>query len=697
MARKFSLEKTRNIGIMAHIDAGKTTTTERILFYTGVVHRMGEVHEGGATMDWMEQEKERGITITSAATTCAWRDHQIQIIDTPGHVDFTVEVERSLRVLDGAVALFCAVGGVEPQSETVWRQANKYEVPRIAFVNKMDRVGADFFNVVHMIKERLGANPIPINLPIGQGEIYTGVIDLVENKAYIYNDATLGKNFDITEIPDDLKEHAREWRIKLFEAVAEVDDSLLVKYLEGIEITPDEVRNALRKAVTGSLIIPVLCGSAFKNKGVQQLLDAVVEYLPSPVDVGAVEGHHLNLTDHIKREPLDNEKFSAIAFKIMTDPYVGKLTFFRVYSGTLAAGSYVLNSVSGKKERIGRILRMHANHREDVEAAFTGDICAAVGLKQTRTGDTLCDEDDPIILERMIFPEPVISLAVEPKTKADSEKMGEALQKLADEDPTFRVKTDEETGQTILSGMGELHLEILVDRLKREFKVEANVGKPQVAYKETIKKKVTQEGKFVRQSGGRGQFGHCWIDLEPNEPGKGYEFINDVVGGVIPKEFISPISAGIQEAMKSGVLAGYPVEDIKVRLFDGSYHDVDSSEMAFKIAGSMAFKDGCRKADAVLLEPIMDVEVITPEEYMGDVMGDLSSRRGKIEGMISRSDAQVIKSTVPLSEMFGYSTTLRSMTQGRAVYSMQFARYEPTPRSVQEQIVEMVKGKAAHA
>ena len=697
MGRKFSLEKTRNIGIMAHIDAGKTTTTERILFYTGVVHRMGEVHEGGATMDWMEQEKERGITITSAATTCAWRDHQIQIIDTPGHVDFTVEVERSLRVLDGAVALFCAVGGVEPQSETVWRQANKYEVPRIAFVNKMDRVGADFFNVVHMIKDRLGANPIPINLPIGQGEIYTGVIDLVENKAYIYNDATLGKNFDISEIPDDLKEHAREWRIKLFEAVAEVDDSLLVKYLEGIEITPDEVRSALRKAVTGSLIIPVLCGSAFKNKGVQQLLDAVIEYLPSPVDVGAVEGHHLNLTDHIKREPLDNEKFSAIAFKIMTDPYVGKLTFFRVYSGTLAAGSYVLNSVSGKKERIGRILRMHANHREDVEAAYTGDICAAVGLKSTRTGDTLCDEDDPIILERMIFPEPVISLAVEPKTKADSEKMGEALQKLADEDPTFRVKTDEETGQTILSGMGELHLEILVDRLKREFKVEANVGKPQVAYKETIKKKVTQEGKFVRQSGGRGQFGHCWIDLEPNEPGKGYEFINDVVGGVIPKEFISPISAGIQEAMKSGVLAGYPVEDIKVRLFDGSYHDVDSSEMAFKIAGSMAFKDGCRKADAVLLEPIMDVEVITPEEYMGDVMGDLSSRRGKIEGMISRSDAQVIKSTVPLSEMFGYSTTLRSMTQGRAVYSMQFARYEPTPRSVQEQIVEMVKGKAAHA
>jgi elongation factor G len=693
MARKYSIDKTRNIGIMAHIDAGKTTTTERILFYTGVVHRMGEVHEGGATMDWMEQEKERGITITSAATTCAWRDHQIQIIDTPGHVDFTVEVERSLRVLDGAVALFCAVGGVEPQSETVWRQANKYGVPRIAFVNKMDRTGADFFNVIHMIKERLGANPIPINLPIGQGDIFAGVIDLVENKAYIYNDGTLGKNFDVQEIPHDLEEQAREYRTKLFEAVAEVDDTLLMKYLEGQEITPDEIRAVLRQAVIQSKIIPVLCGSAFKNKGVQQLLDCVVELLPSPVDVGAVEGHHINLTDHIKREPVDNEKFAAIAFKIMTDPYVGKLTFFRVYSGTLAAGSYVLNSVSGKKERIGRILRMHANHREDIEAAFTGDICAAVGLKQTRTGDTLCDEDDPIILERMIFPEPVISLAVEPKTKADSEKMGEALQKLADEDPTFRVKTDEETGQTILSGMGELHLEILVDRMKREFKVDANVGKPQVAYKETIRKKVTQEGKFVRQSGGRGQFGHVWIDVEPNEPGKGYEFINDIIGGVIPKEFISPVSAGIVEAMKSGVLAGYPVEDIKIRLFDGSYHDVDSSEMAFKIAGSMAFKEGCRKASPVILEPVMDVEVITPEEYMGDVMGDISSRRGKIEGMISRSDAQIIKAVVPLSDMFGYATTLRSMTQGRAVYSMQFARYEEAPRSVQEQIIEMNKGK----
>jgi elongation factor G len=697
MPRKYPLERTRNIGIMAHIDAGKTTTTERILFYTGVVHRMGEVHEGGATMDWMEQEKERGITITSAATACVWRENQINIIDTPGHVDFTVEVERSLRVLDGAVALFCAVGGVEPQSETVWRQANKYEVPRIAFVNKMDRTGADFFNVISMIRERLGANPIPINLPIGEGEMFAGVIDLVTNKARMYNEGTLGTSFDDIDIPENLLEYAKEWRTKLFESVAEVDDTLLMKYLEGEEITTEEVMRVLRVAVTESKIIPVLCGSAFKNKGVQNLLDAVVDYLPSPVDVGAVEGHHLNLTDHIAREPLDNEKFAAIAFKIMTDPYVGKLTFFRVYSGTLKAGSYVLNSVSGRKERIGRILRMHANHREDIEEAYTGDICAAVGLKQTRTGDTLCDEADPIILERMTFPEPVISLAVEPKTKADSEKMSEALQKLADEDPTFRVKTDEETGQTILSGMGELHLEILVDRMKREFRVEANVGKPQVAYKETIRKKVTQEGKFVRQSGGRGQFGHVWIDLEPNTPGKGYEFENAIIGGVIPKEYIQPVSAGIVEAMKNGILAGYPVEDIKVRLFDGSYHDVDSNEMAFKIAGSMAFKEAARKASPVILEPIMDVEVITPEDYMGDVMGDLSSRRGKIEGMTARSDAQVIKAAVPLSEMFGYATVLRSMSQGRAIYSMQFARYEEAPRSIQEQIVEAAKGKAAVA
>lgn len=697
MPRKYPLEKTRNIGIMAHIDAGKTTTTERILFYTGVVHRMGEVHEGGATMDWMEQEKERGITITSAATACVWRDNQINIIDTPGHVDFTVEVERSLRVLDGAVALFCAVGGVEPQSETVWRQANKYGVPRIAFVNKMDRTGANFFNVIKMIKERLGANPVPINLPIGEGEMFAGVVDLVTNKARMYNEQTLGSTYEEVEIPENLQEYAREWRTRLFEAVAEVDDTLLMKYLEGEEITTPEIMRVLRQAVIESRIIPVLCGSAFKNKGVQNLLDAVVDYLPSPMDVGEIEGHHINLTDHVKRQPADNEKFAAIAFKIMTDPYVGKLTFFRVYSGTLKAGSYVLNSVSGKKERIGRILRMHANHREDIEEAYAGDICAAVGLKQTRTGDTLCDENDPLILERMVFPEPVIDLAVEPKTKADSEKMSEALQKLADEDPTFRVKTDEETGQTILSGMGELHLEILVDRMKREFRVEANVGKPQVSYKETIRKKVTQEGKFVRQSGGRGQFGHVWIDLEPNESGKGYEFENAIVGGVIPKEYVAPVSAGIQEAMKNGVLAGYPVEDIKVRLFDGSYHDVDSNEMAFKIAGSMAFKEAARKANPVILEPIMDVEVITPEDYMGDVMGDLSSRRGKIEGMTARSDAQVIKASVPLSEMFGYATVLRSMTQGRAIYSMQFSRYEEAPKAIQEQIIEASKGKAVAA
>ncbi len=694
MSRKQPLERTRNIGIMAHIDAGKTTTTERILFYTGRVHRMGEVHEGGATMDWMEQEKERGITITSAATTCTWRDTAINIIDTPGHVDFTVEVERSLRVLDGAVALFCAVGGVEPQSETVWRQANKYGVPRIAFVNKMDRVGADFFNVITMIKERLGANPVPINLPIGEGEMFAGVIDLVENKARMYNESSLGTTWDEIEIPEKLKEHAKEWRTRLFESVAEIDDTLLLKYLEGEEITREEVMRVLRLAVIDSKIIPVLCGSAFKNKGVQDLLDAVVDYLPSPVDVGAIEGHHLNLTDHIKREPDDKEKFASIAFKIMTDPFVGKLTFFRVYSGTLKSGSYVLNSVSGRKERIGRILRMHANHREDIEEAYTGDICAAVGLKQTRTGDTLCDEDDPIVLERMIFPEPVISLAVEPKTKADSEKMSEALQKLADEDPTFKVKTDEETGQTILSGMGELHLEILVDRMKREFRVEANVGKPQVAYKETIRKKVTQEGRFIRQSGGRGQFGHVWIDVEPNEPGKGYEFENAIVGGTIPKEYISPVSAGIVEAMKNGVLAGYPVEDIKVRLFDGSFHEVDSSEMAFKIAGSMAFKEAARKANPVILEPVMDVEVVTPEDYMGDVIGDLTKRRGKIESMTARSDAQVVKASVPLSEMFGYATVMRSMSQGRAIYSMQFSRYEEAPRAVQEQIIEAQKGKS---
>ena len=692
MARKVSLEKTRNIGIMAHIDAGKTTTTERILYYTGRLHRMGEVHDGGATMDWMEQEKERGITITSAATTCSWIDHRINIIDTPGHVDFTAEVERSLRVLDGAVALFCSVGGVEPQSETVWRQADKYKVPRIAFVNKMDRVGADFFHGVQMMKDRLKANAVPIQLPIGQGEMFNGIIDLVTMTARIYNDESLGSHFDDVAIPDALIEQANEYRQNLLEAVADVDDTLLEKFLEGEEIKPDEILKVLRAATIEVKISPVLCGSSFKNKGVQALLDNVVALLPSPMDVGDVEGHHAHTDDKVIRKVSDTEKFTALAFKIMTDPFVGKLTFFRVYSGVCKAGSYVYNSVSEKKERVGRILQMHANHRDDIEEVYCGDIAAAVGLKNTRTGDTLCDDSDPIILEKILFPEPVIQIAIEPKTKADMDKLGESLGKLSDEDPTFRVSTDDDTGQTLIAGMGELHLEILVDRLKREFKVEANVGKPQVAYKETIRKKVQQEGKFVRQSGGRGQFGHVWIELEPNEKGKGYVFENGIVGGSVPKEYIQPVSNGIQEAMKNGVLAGYPVEDIKVKLFDGSYHDVDSSEMAFKVAGSMAFKEAARKADPVILEPIMDVEVITPEEYMVDVMGDLSSRRGRIEGMSQRNEAQVIKSMVPLSEMFGYATVLRSMTQGRAIYSMQFSHYDEVPKSVSEQIIEKYKG-----
>jgi elongation factor G len=691
--REYSLEKTRNIGIMAHIDAGKTTTTERILFYTGVLHRMGEVHDGAATMDWMEQEKERGITITSAATTCFWRDNRINIIDTPGHVDFTVEVERSLRVLDGAVALFCAVGGVEPQSETVWRQADKYRVPRIAFVNKMDRVGADFYHAVEMMKTRLGANAVPIMLPIGQGETFVGVLDLISMQARIFHEETFGNTWDEIDIPADLKDRAHEYRTKMLEAVAEVDDTLLVKYLDGEEISYDEVLAVLRRATIEMRIIPVLCGSSFKNKGVQRLLDSVVDFLPSPVDVGLTVGHHVNLSDHIERRPADDEKFSALAFKLATDPYVGKLIFFRVYSGQVSAGSYVFNSVSGRKERIGRILRMHANHREDVEVAYTGDICAAIGLKNTRTGDTLCDEADPIVLEKMDFPEPVIDIAVEPKTKADQEHLSEAIQKLADEDPTFRVRTDEETGQTILSGMGELHLDILIDRMKREFNVVANVGKPQVAYKETIREKTEAEGKFVRQSGGRGQFGHVWIELEPNEKGKGFEFIDGIIGGVIPREYIPAVSQGIQEAMKNGILAGYPVEDIKVRLFDGSYHDVDSSEMAFKIAGSMAFKAAAQKAKPVILEPVFSVEVVTPEEYMGNIVGDLNSRRGRIEGMGTRSDAQVVKVSVPLSEMFGYATTLRSISQGRALYSMHFSHYEEVPRNISEQIIEKVQGK----
>ncbi|MBK7158066.1 MAG: elongation factor G [Ignavibacteria bacterium] len=693
MARLVSLDKTRNIGIMAHIDAGKTTTTERILYYTGRLHRIGEVHEGAATMDWMEQEKERGITITSAATTCSWNDHRINIIDTPGHVDFTAEVERSLRVLDGAVALFCSVGGVEPQSETVWRQADKYKVPRIAFVNKMDRIGADFFHAIGMMKDRLKANAVPIQLPIGQGDLFNGIIDLITMRARMFNEETLGATFEDVDVPPSLMDQANEYRHKLLEAVADVDDTLLEKFLNGQEISEKEILAVLRKATIEVKIIPVLCGSSFKNKGVQNLLDKVVDLLPAPSDVSDVEGHHYHTDDKVTRRHDDDEKFTALAFKIMTDPFVGKLTFFRVYAGKALAGSYVYNSIAGKKERFSRLLQMHANSREDIKEVYCGDIAAAVGLKFTRTGDTLCDESDPIVLERITFPEPVISIAIEPKTKADQDKLGESLAKLSDEDPTFRVRTDDETGQTLISGMGELHLDIIVDRLKREFKVDANVGNPQVAYKETIKKKVIQEGKFVRQSGGRGQFGHVWIELEPNEKGKGYVFENGIVGGSIPKEYINPVSDGIEEAMKNGVLAGYPVEDIKVKLFDGSFHDVDSSEMAFKIAGSMAFKEGARKANPILLEPIMEVEVVTPEDYMGDVMGDLSSRRGRIEGMSQRSDAHVIKALVPLSEMFGYATTMRSMTQGRAIYTMQFSHYDEAPKSVSEQIIEKVKGK----
>jgi elongation factor G len=692
MPREVEIEKTRNIGIMAHIDAGKTTTTERILYYTGKVHRMGEVHEGAATMDWMDQEKERGITITSAATTCYWNNYRINIIDTPGHVDFTAEVERSLRVLDGAVALFCAVGGVEPQSETVWRQADKYNVPRIAFVNKMDRVGADFFNTIQMMKDRLKANAVPIHIPVGQGDMFKGIIDLITMKARMFNEDTLGATFNDIDIPASFLKQANEYRQNLLEAVSDVDDRLLVKFLEGKQITEEEIIAVLRKATISSKIIPVLCGSSFKNKGIQNLLDKIVELLPSPKDIGAITGHHVHSDDEVIREASDDEKFTALAFKIMTDPYVGKLTFIRVYSGMLSAGSYIYNSNSGKKERVGRLLQMHANARKDIQEVYCGDIAAIVGLKQTRTGDTLCDESDPIILEKITFPEPVIQIAIEPKTKADQDRLSESLAKLSDEDPTFRVSTDEETNQTLIAGMGELHLEIIVDRLKREFKVDANVGKPQVAYKETIKKTVKQDTRFVKQSGGKGQFAHIVIEVGPNEKGKGYIFENKITGGSIPKEFIPAVSEGIKEAMRNGVLAGYPVEDIKVKLLDGSYHEVDSSEMSFKIAGSMAFKEAARKADPVLLEPIMDVEVVTPDEYMGDVMGDLSSRRGKIEGLSQRSDAQVIKAMVPLSEMFGYSTILRSMTQGRAIYTMQFLKYDEAPKNISELIVEKVRG-----
>jgi elongation factor G len=695
MPREFSLEKTRNIGIMAHIDAGKTTTTERILFYTGVLHRMGEVHDGAATMDWMEQEKERGITITSAATTCYWRDHRVNIIDTPGHVDFTIEVERSLRVLDGAVALFCSVGGVEPQSETVWRQADKYGVPRIAFVNKMDRAGADFIGVVEMMKQRLSANAVPVQLPVGEGDMFSGAIDLITMKARMYHEGTQGATWDDIAIPEKLRPKANEYRIKMLEAVADEDDTLLEKYLNGKEISPDEIRQVLRRATLKARIIPVLCGSAFKNKGVQDLLDAIIDFLPSPIDIneGLVHGHHPHRRDDVIRKVSDSEEFTALAFKIMTDPFVGRLTYFRIYSGMLKSGSYVYNVTSDRKERIARLLRMHANHREEVTETFAGDIVAAIGLKHTRTGDTLTNEDDPILLERMEFPEPVIDVAIEPKTKADQDKLGEAMQKLAEEDPTFRITSNEETGQTIISGMGELHLEIIVERMKREFKVEANVGKPQVAYKETITKKVTGEGKFVRQSGGRGQYGHVVIEIEPNEKGKGFEFENAIVGGVVPREYVKPTEEGIMEAMRNGVLAGYPVEDVKVKLFDGSFHAVDSSEIAFKIAGSMAFKEGAHRAGPVLLEPMMAVEVVTPEEYLGDVMGDLNARRGKIEGLNPRKDAQVLKAMVPLSEMFGYATAVRSMTQGRALYTMQFSHYEQVPKSISDQIIEKVRGR----
>ncbi len=694
MAR-YSLDKVRNIGIMAHIDAGKTTTTERILFYTGRTHRLGEVHEGAAIMDWMEQEKERGITITSAATTCHWNEHQINIIDTPGHVDFTVEVERSLRILDGAVALFCAVGGVEPQSETVWRQADKYSVPRIAFVNKMDRTGADFYNAIQMMKDRLKANAVPVTLPIGEGDIFSGIIDLIKFKARMYHEETLGATFDEIEIPHDLKELANKYRTEMLEAVSDVDDTLLEKYLEGKEISDQEIKAVLRKATIDLKIIPVICGSSFKNKGVQKLLDSVIDFLPSPLDYKEIEVHHIGINDKVNRKIDDDEKFTALAFKIMNDAYVGKLTFFRVYTGTLKSGSYIYNSVSGKKERIGRLLQMHANHREEIDEVKAGDIAAAVGLKHTKTGDTLCSEDDPILLEKIIFPEPVIQIAIEPKTKADQDKLSESLNRLSDEDPTFRINVDDETGQTLISGMGELHLEILVDRMKREFKVEANVGKPQVAYRETITQTVSSEGKFIKQSGGRGKYGHVWIELSPNEPGKGYEFENGIVGGVVPREYVAPVSAGIQEAMRNGVVAGFHMVDIKAKLFDGSYHDVDSDEISFKVAGSIAFKEGAKKAKPVLLEPIMDVEVVTPEEYLGDVMGDLNSRRGKIEGFSARKDAQVIKARVPLSEMFGYATILRSMTQGRAIYTMQFAVYQEVPKSIADEIAEKSLGKKA--
>jgi elongation factor G len=693
MSRKIPLEKYRNIGIMAHIDAGKTTTTERILYYTGRLHRLGEVHEGAATMDWMEQEKERGITITSAATTALWRDHRVNIIDTPGHVDFTVEVERSLRVLDGAVALFCAVGGVEPQSETVWRQADKYGVPRIAFVNKMDRVGASFDNVIKNMRDRLGANPVPIQMPIGEGELFTGIIDLLTMRARFYNEESFGATFTEDKVPDDLLERAQDLHKNLIEAVADHDDEVAEVYLSEHDVPGDLIMRALRKATIDCTVVPVLCGSAFKNKGVQRLLDSIVDFLPAPTDLPPAKAISTRTEEVVLLPPEEKAPFSALAFKIMTDPYVGQLAFMRVYSGVLKAGSYVYNSTSEKRVRVSRLLQMHANKREEVEEACAGDIVAAVGLKDTRTGQTLCSEDNPVALESMTFPEPVISVAIEPRTRADQDKMGMALEKLSEEDPTFRVRTEEETGQTLISGMGELHLEIIVDRMTREFKVNANVGKPQVAYRETITTASGANTKFARQSGGRGQYGHVIIELEPQTETTGLVFESKIVGGVIPKEYIPAVHKGMEEAMLNGTLAGYPMVGLHVRLVDGSYHEVDSSEMAFKIAGSMALKEAVKKAKPVLLEPMMDVEVVMPSEYMGDVIGDLNSRRGKVGGMEQRSEAQVVTASVPLSEMFGYATRLRSLTQGRAVYSMQFSRYEPVPTSIAEEVMSRAVGQ----
>ena len=693
--RQYSLEKTRNIGIMAHIDAGKTTTTERILYYTGRSYKIGEVHEGTATMDWMVQEQERGITITSAATTCFWRDCRVNIIDTPGHVDFTVEVERSLRVLDGAVAILDAVSGVEPQTETVWRQADKYRVPRMVYVNKMDRIGADFFQCIDLVRERLGAHPVALQIPIGREDQYRGLVDLIDEVGLVWtdDDDSLGKEYTKIEIPADMKEQVKEYREKMIEGLAEVDEPLMEKYVHGEAITPAELKSAVRKGTIGMKLFPILCGASFKNKGVQPLLDAVIDYLPSPLDIPPIQGINPETKETEERKAADDAPFAALAFKIMNDQHVGQLVFLRVYSGTLEAGSGVYNSTKDKKERVGRLLRMHANKKEEVEAVAAGDIAAAIGLKLTTTGDTLCDPDRPIVLESMTFPEPVIAVAIEPKTRADEEKLGVSLSRLALEDPTFRVTSDEETAQTLIHGMGELHLEIIVDRLLREFRVEANVGKPQVAYRETIRKKAEAQGRYVRQTGGRGQYGDVYLEVEPNEAGKGFEFENKIVGGSIPREYIPAVEKGIREALDTGVLAGYPMVDIKVRLTDGSYHDVDSSEMAFKIAASMGFKEACRRAKAVLLEPVMDVEVVTPEEYMGAIVGDLNSRRGRIASMEARGSSQVIRATVPLGQMFGYATEMRSMTQGRATYTMQFSRYEEVPPAIAEEIMAKVAGK----